>query len=215
LRVNNPRMGQKPNSSAVSAVSVSEGVPEDSSEEESGDLEEPEEAPPEAGEEARQVITEPGSSDFPGDSAETLPSPQAAPGKWKSPEERNLFIRVVKTFLGVPYRLGGATLKGIDCSAFVRKIYEIFNVELPRTTWEQLRIGKRVLRDDLKIGDLVFFKGSTRRAGTRHVGIYIGNSEFVHASSRSKEVRVDSLEAPYFSSRFVNGIRVKELDKDL
>ncbi len=56
---------------------------------------------------------------------------EPASGNWKSPEERNLFVRVVRNFLGVPYRLGGSTLKGIDCSAFVKKIYEIFNIRAP------------------------------------------------------------------------------------
>ena len=138
-----------------------------------------------------------------------------ASGSWKNPEERNLFIRVVRTFLGVPYRLGGSTLRGIDCSAFVKKIYEIFNIELPRTTWEQFRIGKRVGKEELEEGDLVFFKGPARRASNRHVGIYIGNNEFIHASSRKKEVRVDHLDSPYFNGRFINGVRVKELEKDL
>lgn len=133
-------------------------------------------------------------------------------GKWSSPEERNLFIKVVKTFLGVPYRLGGSTLKGIDCSAFVKKIYQIFNVDLPRTAREQIFFGKRVKREELEEGDLVFFK--TRRANGTHVGIYVGNNEFVHASSWSKEVKIDSLEAPYFDRRFLGGVRIKELGQE-
>ena len=136
-------------------------------------------------------------------------------GAWKSPEERNLFVRVVKTFLGVPYRLGGSTLKGIDCSAFVKKIYEIFNIQLPRTTWEQIRIGKRVGKSELEEGDLVFFKTRTRRASNAHVGIYIGNNQFVHASSHNREVKVDNLDEPYFNQRFLNGVRVKELRAEL
>ena len=136
-------------------------------------------------------------------------------GKWKSSEERNLFVRIVKTFLGVPYRLGGSTLKGIDCSAFVKKIYEIFNIQLPRTSREQLQAGKGVGKGELVEGDLVFFKTQTRRASSAHVGIYIGNNEFVHASSRNREVKVDSLDMPYFSKRFLKGVRVKELDKEL
>jgi len=135
--------------------------------------------------------------------------------KWKNENERNLFVRLVKTFLGVPYRLGGSTLKGIDCSAFVKRIYEVFNVQLPRTTWEQIRFGKRVKKEELAEGDLVFFRIPTRRASNRHVGIYIGNNEFVHASSRNKEVRVDNLETPYFSKRFLNGVRVKEFEEEL
>ena len=174
-------------------LSVSKSRTEDP--EELGDAEDQPENSPEVEEEVKEVAVEPAS------------------GGWKSPEERSLFVRVVKTFLGVPYRLGGATLKGIDCSAFVKRIYEIFNTQLPRTTWEQFRIGKKVGKGDLEEGDLVFFKVPTRRANNRHVGIYIGNNEFVHASSRNREVRVDSLEAPYFSKRFINGIRVKELQR--
>jgi cell wall-associated NlpC family hydrolase len=133
-------------------------------------------------------------------------------GKWSNTEERNLFIRVVKNFLGVPYRLGGSTLKGIDCSAFVKKIYEIFNVQLPRTVREQFLFGRKVDKNELEEGDLVFFK--TRRANNAHVGIYIGKNQFVHASSRNKEVRVDNLDTPYFNQRFLRGVRVKELERE-
>lgn len=133
-------------------------------------------------------------------------------GKWKNPEERNLFIRVVKTFLGVPYRLGGSTLKGLDCSAFVKKIYEIFNVQLPRTAREQSTMGKKIEREELEEGDIIFFK--TRAANNAHVGIYIGNNEFVHASYRSKEVRVDNLSATYFDRRFIKGVRIIEFERE-
>lgn len=130
-------------------------------------------------------------------------------GKWNSSEERNLLIKVAKTFLGVPYRLGGSTLKGLDCSAFVKKIYEIFDIHLPRTAREQFCVGRSVNKDELEEGDLVFFK--TRRPHADHVGIYIGSGEFVHASSRQREVKVDHLDAPYFDKRFLRGVRVKEL----
>ena len=133
-------------------------------------------------------------------------------GKWSNPEERNLFIRVAKTFLGAPYRLGGSTLKGIDCSAFVKKIYEIFNTPLPRTAREQSQIGKKVDKEALEEGDLVFFK--TRRSNNGHVGIYIGNNEFIHASRFNKEVKVDNLGTPYFSKRFLKGVRLKELEQE-
>ena len=133
-------------------------------------------------------------------------------GKWSNPEERNLFVRVVKTFLGAPYRLGGSTLKGIDCSAFVKKIYEIFDIHLPRTTREQFHIGKKIEKNELEEGDLVFFK--TRWSNNAHVGIYIGNNEFVHASNRKREVKVDNLDAPYFNKHFLKGVRLKELEQE-
>jgi cell wall-associated NlpC family hydrolase len=133
-------------------------------------------------------------------------------GKWSGSEERSLFVKVVKNFLGAPYRLGGSTLKGLDCSAFVKKIYQIFSVDLPRTAREQCRFGKGVGKNDLEAGDLVFFQ--TRQANGTHVGIYIGNNEFIHASSRNREVKVDSLDAPYFNKRFFRGVRVKELERE-
>ncbi len=121
-------------------------------------------------------------------------------------------MRVVKTFLGVPYKLGGSTLRGIDCSAFVKKIYEIFNVDLPRTAREQLSVGKKIEKEQLEEGDLVFFK---RRGNSAHVGIYIGDNQFIHASSRNKEVKIDHLDLPYFNGRFLRGVRVKELEKEI
>jgi peptidoglycan endopeptidase LytE len=129
--------------------------------------------------------------------------------KWTGPEERNLFVRVAKTFLGVPYRLGGATMRGIDCSAFVKKVYEVFGVALPRTAREQSCVGRSIGKDELEEGDLVFFQ--TQRARRTHVGIYIGNGEFVHASSWNKQVKVDHLDKPYFHQRFLRGVRVKEM----
>ena len=132
-------------------------------------------------------------------------------GKWSNLEERSLLVRVAKTFLGAPYKLGGSTLKGIDCSAFVKKIYEIFNIQLPRTTREQFKVGKKVEKDELEEGDLVFFK---RRGNRAHVGIYVGDNQFVHASSYSREVKMDHLDAPYYSQRFLRGVRVKELEKE-
>ena len=141
----------------------------------------------------------------------TESTPSAPLGTWSNPEERGLLVKVVKTFLGVPYKFGGSTLKGIDCSAFVRKIYEVFNIELPRTTREQFSIGKKVQKNQLEEGDLVFFRETGNRA---HVGIYVGENQFVHASSYSKEVKIDHLDTPYYSKRFLRGVRVKELGRE-
>jgi peptidoglycan DL-endopeptidase LytE len=150
-----------------------------------------------------------GASQTEGEKGESVAS--ATLGKWSNPEERNLFVRVVKTFLGVPYKLGGSSLRGIDCSAFVKKIYEIFNIELPRTTREQFSVGKKVEKDQLEEGDLVFFK---RRGNSAHVGIYIGDNQFVHASSYNRQVKIDYLDTPYYSKRFLRGVRVKELERE-
>jgi LysM repeat protein len=132
-------------------------------------------------------------------------------GKWNSPDERRLFVRVAMGFLGAPYRFGGSSVRGLDCSAFVKKIYELFNVSLPRTAREQSRVGKRVARNELEEGDLVFF--NTRRRALGHVGIYIGNNEFVHAASgRSKAVKIDTLDKPYYDTHFIKAVRLKSLD---
>jgi cell wall-associated NlpC family hydrolase len=174
---------------------------------------------PKAGmvEEAEEGVEEPGDSEKPtvqanveGEQEETSHKPV---GKWSNSEERNLFVRVVKTFLGVPYRLGGSTLKGIDCSAFVKKIYQIFSIDLPRTAREQLHFGKGVKKNELEEGDLVFFR--TRRANGTHVGIYIGNNQFVHASSLKREVKIDNLDTPYYDKRFLRGVRVKEFEEEI
>lgn len=134
-------------------------------------------------------------------------------GKWNSPYERSLFVRVAKGFLGAPYRLGGSSVRGLDCSAFVKKIYELFDVSLPRTAREQARVGLNVSRDELKEGDLVFF--NTRRA-FGHVGIYIGNNQFVHAAAgRSRMVKIDTLDKPYYNKRFVKAVRIKGMDNEV
>ncbi|HOF05487.1 MAG TPA: NlpC/P60 family protein [Syntrophales bacterium] len=134
-------------------------------------------------------------------------------GKWKDPDERSLLVKVAKGFLGAPYRLGGSSVRGLDCSAFVKKMYEFFDVNLPRTAREQAHVGMKVAKGELVEGDLVFF--NTRRA-FGHVGIYIGNNQFVHASSgkRDRHVRIDSLDKPYYNQRFVKAVRLKSLAED-
>jgi cell wall-associated NlpC family hydrolase len=133
-------------------------------------------------------------------------------GNWSNPEEPKLLVKVAMGFLGAPYRLGGSTVTGIDCSAFVKKIYQVFNITLPRTAAEQSHVGLPVSRSELTEGDLLFF--NTRR-NLGHVGIYIGNNEFVHASSRKRGVRVDNLDTPYFNKRFVRAVRLKGSDEGL
>lgn len=132
-------------------------------------------------------------------------------GKWNSPDEMQLFVKVATGFIGAPYRFGGSSLKGIDCSSFVQKIYRIFDIQLPRNAAQQSKVGISIARENLTQGDLVFFH--TKRS-LGHVGIYIGNNEFVHASSKSHGVRIDSLETPYYQKRFQRAVRVKGLDNN-
>jgi peptidoglycan endopeptidase LytE len=130
-------------------------------------------------------------------------------GNWSSPDEQQLLVKAATGFLGAPYRLGGFSMKGLDCSGLVKKIYQTFNIDLPRTAFEQSHVGLRVARSKLTEGDLLFF--NTRRA-FGHVGIYIGNNQFVHASSRNRGVRIDDLNTPYYNKRFVRANRLKGND---
>ncbi|HCE2310741.1 TPA: C40 family peptidase [Vibrio parahaemolyticus] len=100
---------------------------------------------------------------------------------------------------GTPYRLGGTHKSGIDCSAFVQRAFvEAYQLALPRTTKQQSTQGVELSWTDAKQGDLVFFK--TRRS-TYHVGIYLGNKQFMHAST-SKGVIISRIDNPYWASKF-------------
>ena len=118
--------------------------------------------------------------------------------------------RVVKGYLGVPYKWGGTTRAGMDCSAFTRAIFrETYGVELPRTSKQMYGVGRTVARrQDLKPGDLVFFKDTYSGPGVSHVGIYLGGGRFAHASS-SKGGTITPLDNPYFNPRYAGARRVE------
>lgn len=106
--------------------------------------------------------------------------------------------------LGTPYVWGGSTPYGFDCSGFTTYVFKEFGVILPHSADQQYRSGSRVNQPGP--GDLVFF--TTYKRGPSHVGIYIGNSHFVHSSSGTGQVRVTSLNEPYYSSRYLGSVRV-------
>jgi len=100
---------------------------------------------------------------------------------------------------GTPYRFGGTQKSGIDCSAFVQKAFvEAYKMSLPRTTRQQSKQGVEMSWSDAQQGDLVFFK--TKR-NTYHVGIYLGNKQFMHASA-SKGVIISRIDNPYWAAKF-------------
>lgn len=117
-----------------------------------------------------------------------------------------------KKMLHLPYRFGGNNFSGLDCSFFVKKVYSMVGIELPRSAREQFTMGVPVKKDELKPGDLVFFR--TYAKFPSHVGIYLGDNLFIHASTRSKKVTIDSLEAPYYLSRFIGAKRILGIDKE-
>jgi len=106
---------------------------------------------------------------------------------------------------GAPYRNGGTTPEGFDCSGFVQYVYGLHGVAVPRETREQFRLGRHLRRDDLVPGDLVFF--TTVAPGASHVGIVIGADQFVHAPSERGVVRVERLSAEYWNRRYVGARR--------
>ncbi len=109
-----------------------------------------------------------------------------------------------RPWLGTPYRWGGESRRGIDCSAFVRAFMrDNLGVDLPRATDGQQFEGVSVRKDDLLPGDLVFF----RRRSVRHVGVYLGDGEFIHASS-SRGVTVSNLSEGYYQQAYWMARRV-------
>ncbi|HUJ68384.1 MAG TPA: peptidoglycan endopeptidase [Syntrophorhabdales bacterium] len=129
---------------------------------------------------------------------------------WKNEEERGILVKVAKSFAGAPYRYGGESVRGLDCSAFVRKMYGIFEVDLPRCAREQYYAGQRVDRENLTTGDLVFFKTKRCASYPTHVGIYIGDGKFIHASSLpNRGVKIDHLSDSYFTRTYMGAVRVK------
>lgn len=111
-----------------------------------------------------------------------------------------------KKMLNIPYKFGGTSILGIDCSGYVKKVYGLLGMNLPRTAREQFKEGEAIDREELSIGDLVFFR--TYASFPSHVGIYLGNNLFIHASSKGKKVTIDSLETPYYFKRFIGGKRL-------
>ena len=112
--------------------------------------------------------------------------------------------RVAESYLKVPYRYGGKSRKGMDCSGFVQQVFEeAFKVRLPRSSAAMARYGKEIDKSELQPGDLVFFK----RIRIDHVGIYMGDGYFIHSQS-GLGVTYTKLDAYYFSSHYAEAKRV-------
>ena len=110
------------------------------------------------------------------------------------------------TYMERPYQFGANELYRMDCSAFVRRVFEVNGIRLPRSTAEQSRVGVQVGLEDLKPGDLLFF--TTYKPGPSHVGIYIGNGRFVHASEKTG-ITINRIDEPYWSRRFLFARRLE------
>lgn len=107
--------------------------------------------------------------------------------------QKHLLMSQYNQWAGTKYKYGGTTKKGVDCSAFVGHVYrDAFNINLPRTTTDLIKEGRYVKREDLKAGDMVFFRKG------KHVGIYLGNNQFMHSSTKNGVV-ISDLDKGYYA----------------
>jgi cell wall-associated NlpC family hydrolase len=145
---------------------------------------------------------------------------QGMAGSYGDPNAQKIISLAIQLF-GHPYKYGGTRIgKGIDCSYFVQSIFKKLGLSLPRTAREQINCGREVDIPDLKAGDLIFFKktyyfrakSKKRRARSitrvNHVGIFIGNGEFIHATINVKRVTISRLADKYYMDRFAGARRV-------
>jgi hypothetical protein len=115
-------------------------------------------------------------------------------------------VSLIDEWMGTRYRLGGTSKSGIDCSAFMQVLFTgIYGISLPRTAREQYNMSQRISRTDLKEGDLIFFNTT---GGVSHVGMYLQNNKFVHASSSG--VTISDIFDEYWVKRFIGVGRVQD-----
>lgn len=114
-------------------------------------------------------------------------------------------------WLGTPYRFGGNTKKGVDCSGFTKAMYDkVFNINILRNSRDIFSMTNPLSKDELMVGDLVFFKIKSRTI--THIGVYLGDNRFAHASS-SRGVVISDLDEPYYTRYFYKGGRILETYK--
>ncbi len=126
-----------------------------------------------------------------------------------SAKEKQKLIEDAKYFKGGQYVWGGTTPEGFDCSGYVQYLYKKHHINLPRTAWAQSQKGMTVDKAHLQKGDLLFFlTDKTRGIPVTHVGIYIGNGEFIHAASKKKGIIISSITHGNYAKCFVLAKRV-------
>jgi lipoprotein Spr len=120
----------------------------------------------------------------------------------ESAEDTTKLGKFINEWLGVRYRLGGSTKKGIDCSQFTKKLYRnVYDLSLGDVAYKQWNQTKRIKKDSLQVGDIVFFRSRQSPSGW-HCGIYIGNNRFVHAANKSEGVKISTLDEPRYLNSY-------------
>jgi len=124
-------------------------------------------------------------------------------------DDKKKLLDYAKFFKGGKYVWGGTTPKGFDCSGYVQYLYKKNNINLPRTAWAQSKKGIPVAKNNLEKGDLLFFLTDKKRGiPVTHVGIYIGNGEFIHAASKKKGIIISPITHGHYSETFVSARRI-------
>ena len=132
--------------------------------------------------------------------ASTPPSIQRLPTPPKvESQARSKVMETAQQMLGTPYRPGGSSPRGFDCSGLVRYSFNKAGIHVPRTSAQQYSQSQKISQQSMQPGDLIFFNIRGRKIS--HVGIYLGQGQFVHAPSSGKAVRIDYLSNPYWKAR--------------
>ena len=136
--------------------------------------------------------------------ASTVPRETTRDDAAPQPTVGQAAARIARQQVGVPYRYGGGSPDGFDCSGLVHYSYARAGMRVPRTTGQLWSASRPVGRDDLRTGDLLFFSIDGKMS---HVGLYLGEQRFVHAPSSGRTVSVESLESPYYDRAFLRAGR--------
>jgi cell wall-associated NlpC family hydrolase len=128
-------------------------------------------------------------------------------GFWNSSRLGPAAAQESRRYLRVPYKPGGIDPRGFDCSGLTYYVYHRLGLELPRSAAQQATVGRKIRRNNLRAGDLVFFATGPGREVT-HVGLYLGGRKFIHAPGQGKTVIISKLDSEYYARAYHSARRV-------